>query len=76
LRRERRVRDNLVDKPVMLIFGRKDPALASDGVIARWRQTFPNATYVDLPDAGHYFQEDAPHAVVDAITQVVESVGG
>lgn len=73
---EQRVRDNLVDKPVALVFGRKDRALGSDGVIARWRQTFPNATYVDLPDAGHYFQEDAPDAVVDAIRQVVERVEG
>ncbi len=70
---ERRVRDNLVDKPVVLIFGRKDRALASDGVIARWRRTFPDAVYVDLPDAGHYFQEDAPDAVVDAIKQAVAS---
>lgn len=70
---EQRVRANLVDKPVVLVFGRKDRALASDGVIARWRQAFPDADYVDLPDAGHYFQEDAPDAVVDAIKQAVAS---
>jgi haloalkane dehalogenase len=73
---ELRVRDNLVDKPMALIFGRKDRALASDGVIARWRRMFPDATYVDLPEAGHYFQEDAPDAVVAAIKQVGQSVEG
>ncbi len=70
---ERRVRDHLVGKPMVLVFGRKDRALAGDGVIARWRQMFPDAIYVDLPDAGHYFQEDAPEAVVDAIKQAVAS---
>jgi pimeloyl-ACP methyl ester carboxylesterase len=67
------VRDTLVDKPVVLVFGRKDRALASDDVIARWRQTFPDADYVDLLDAGYYSQEDAPDAVVDAIEQAVAS---
>jgi haloalkane dehalogenase len=61
---------------MVLVFGRKDRALASDGVIARWRQTFPDAVYIDLPDAGHYFQEDAPDAVVDAIKQVVGAAEG
>jgi pimeloyl-ACP methyl ester carboxylesterase len=31
---------------------------------------------VDLPEAGHYFQEDAPDAVVAAIKQVGQSVEG
>jgi haloalkane dehalogenase len=64
---ETRVAETLADKPVVLIFGRKDPALASDAVIARWREQFSNATYVDLPKAGHYIQEDAPGEIVDAI---------
>lgn len=64
---ERRVTDSLGGTPTVLIFGRKDPALASDAVIARWRRAFPDATYVDLPDAGHYIQEDAPDEIVRAI---------
>lgn len=64
---ERRVAAALGDKPIVLIFGRKDPALASDATIARWRAEFPSATVVELPDAGHYIQEDAPEAIVDAI---------
>lgn len=50
---EARVQAELSDKPISLVFGRKDPALASDATIARWRQVFPNAMYTDLPDAGH-----------------------
>lgn len=62
-----RVGDTLLDKPVLLIFGRKDPVLASEATIARWRSTFPGATYVELPEAGHYIQEDAPDEIASAI---------
>ena len=64
---ENRVGRTLGQKPVLLIFGRKDPALANDGFIQRWRAEYPDATYVDLPDAGHYIQEDAPDEIVAAI---------
>ncbi|MDH3707198.1 MAG: alpha/beta fold hydrolase [Acidimicrobiia bacterium] len=59
----------LADKPVALIFGRKDPALASDATIARWRQEFPDASLLELPDAGHYIQEDAPDEIVRVIRE-------
>jgi len=64
---ESRVAETLAEKPVVLIFGRKDPALASDSVIERWRRQFPHATYIDLPTAGHYIQEDAPDEIIEAI---------
>lgn len=67
---ERRVGETLGDKPVVLMFGRKDPALASDAIINRWRREFPDATVIDLPDAGHYIQEDAPDEIADAIKRV------
>jgi haloalkane dehalogenase len=64
---EDRVAEKLADKPIVLMFGRKDPALASDSVIDRWRRQFPDATYIDLPKAGHYIQEDAPEEIIEAI---------
>lgn len=64
---EQRVTENLEEKPVVLIFGRKDPALASEAVVKRWQAHFPDATFVDLPDAGHYIQEDAPETIASAI---------
>ncbi len=64
---ENRVATALADKTVVLIFGRKDPALASDATIGRWRTAFPKATLVELPEAGHYIQEDAPDEIADAI---------
>ena len=64
---ETRVAATLADKPVVLMFGRKDPALASDAIIDHWKQQFPDATYIDLPNAGHYIQEDAPDEINGAI---------
>ena len=64
---EARVAETLGDKTVVLLFGRKDPALASDAFIARWRREFPDATLIELPDAGHYIQEDAPDEIAAAI---------
>ncbi len=66
---ERRVAETLGDKPVVLTFGRKDPALASDAFIARWQREFPDATLVELPDAGHFIQEDAPDEIAAAIRE-------
>ena len=64
---ERRVHETLTDRPIVLIQGRKDPAVGRDSVLQRWQDTFPDHRVVVLPEAGHYFQEDAPEAVVDAI---------
>lgn len=64
---EDRVASTLGQKTVVLIFGRKDPALASDATISRWRNEFPDAKMIELPNAGHYIQEDAPDAIVEAI---------
>lgn len=64
---ERRVQETVRDHPVLLIFGLKDRALARRAVIDRWRQTFPHATLVELADAGHYIQEDAPDRIVTEI---------
>ena len=68
---EQRVAATLQGKPASFVFGKKDPALASDAIIARWRKEFPDAGCVELPDAGHYIQEDAPDACVTAIRNVL-----
>ena len=68
---EERGAETLRGKPASFVFGKKDPALASDATIARWRQEFPDAGCVELPDAGHYIQEDDPNACVAAIREVL-----
>jgi pimeloyl-ACP methyl ester carboxylesterase len=36
----------------------KDPAFG-ESQLRRWRGTFPSAKVVELPDAGHFPQEEA-----------------
>ncbi len=64
---ESRVAANLGDKPILLFFGHKDPMLAGDSFVEHWNQAFPDATVVELPDAGHFIQHDAPDEIADAI---------
>jgi haloalkane dehalogenase len=71
---ETRVAETLRGKPASFVFGKKDPALASDGTIARWREEFPDANCVEVPDAGHFIQEDDPDACVAAIREVLALV--
>ncbi len=68
---EKRVAETLRAKPASLVFGKKDPALANAATIARWRRQFPDAGCVELSDAGHFIQEDAPDACVNAIREVL-----
>lgn len=71
---EDRVAETLTGLPASFVFGMKDPALASDATITRWRQEFPNASCVELPNAGHYIQEDDPDACVAAIRDVLAAI--
>ncbi len=64
---EHRVQATLRGKPIVLIWGMKDPAFGRQDVIARWQRTFPDATLIRLERAGHYIQEDAPERIVGAI---------
>jgi haloalkane dehalogenase len=64
---EQRVRATLTDRPAVLVQGKKDPALGGDSVLQRWRETFPDHRALILPQAGHFFQEDAPDQLVEAI---------
>jgi haloalkane dehalogenase len=66
---EERVESTLTDKPMVLIWGMKDPAFGSSAVLGRWESTFPHAEAIQLPEAGHYIQEDAPQQIVDAIAK-------
>jgi haloalkane dehalogenase len=64
---EARVVAELTETPMLLFFGRKDIVLGGASFSDRWTHDFPEATVVELPDAGHYIQEDAPDEIVDAI---------
>lgn len=68
---EQQVAETLRDKPASFVFGKKDPAFGSDATIERWRAEFPDASYAELPNAGHYIQEDDPNACVAAIQRIL-----
>ncbi len=53
--------------PVLLVWGLRDPVFGSE--LAAWRERFPKAQVLELPDAGHYLQEDAAERIVPRIRQ-------
>ncbi len=59
----------LRDKPVLLVWGMKDPGFGSRKVIGRWQRSFPSAEVVVLADANHFIQEDAPDEIADAVAK-------
>ena len=63
---EAQVKANLSSKPVLLVWGMKDMGFRPK-VMTRMKRVFPNRVVVELPEAKHYIQEDAPEEIVAAI---------
>ena len=57
---------NLASKPVLLVWGMKDMAFRSKE-LTRMKGVFPDRVVVELPEAKHFIQEDAPEEIVAAI---------
>jgi cis-3-alkyl-4-acyloxetan-2-one decarboxylase len=55
--------------PAMMIEGMRDHAIWPDVAIAGFRAFFPRGTVHELPDAGHFIQEDAYETVVPLIEE-------
>jgi haloalkane dehalogenase len=66
---EKRVQSTLTSKPIVLVWGMKDPAFGRGGVLERWEAEYPQATVIRLDEAGHYIQEDAPDEIAAAIAR-------
>ncbi len=64
---EGRVRANLAAKPMLRIMGMKDVPLTTRAYLRKWDELWPEATRLDLPNAGHFWQEDEPVAAAEAI---------
>lgn len=64
----------LADKPIELIFGRKDPLLGTASVIAKWRSHYPDANVQELSDAGHFTQEDSPESFILAVRSILKQI--
>ncbi len=68
-----RRRERLRGRPVLIVWGLKDPAFPPHH-LARWEQLFgTGARVVRLPDAGHWPHEEAPEAVRQALMGFLES---
>jgi haloalkane dehalogenase len=63
----REVPDKLGSKPALLVWGMKDFAFRPGPNLPRMRTTFSDRVLVELPDANHFIQEDAPNRIAEAI---------
>ena len=66
---ERDVRAELATKPVLVTFPMRDRAFPAKSVLPRMREAFTDVRVVELPDARHFFVEDAPHEVAIAVRE-------
>lgn len=58
-------RETLARIPTLLVWGTADPMFG--GFLQRWREALPEADVVEIPEAGHWPQEEAPEEVVRAV---------
>jgi pimeloyl-ACP methyl ester carboxylesterase len=65
--------ETLWRKPAMLAEGMRDHAIPPDLAIERFRARYPQAPVVELPNAGHFCQEDAPETLVALLQQFLQS---
>jgi haloalkane dehalogenase len=66
-RLEEAVPRELGRKQALITFPMKDVAFRPRDVLPRMRRAFPEARVVELPEAKHYFVEDAPDEVAAAV---------
>jgi len=52
-------RERITRKPALLLWGMKDPAFGPEA-LDRWRGQMERARIVELPEAGHFVQEEEP----------------
>lgn len=57
----------LGSKPALFVWGMKDFAFRPGPSLPRMREAFPDHVLVELPEANHFIQEDAPGKVAEAI---------
>ncbi|SPM26909.1 haloalkane dehalogenase [Mycobacterium terramassiliense] len=65
----REVPAKLGAKPALFVWGMKDFAFRPGPTLPRMRTAFPDHVVVELPDAKHFIQEDAPDRISAAIIE-------
>jgi haloalkane dehalogenase len=66
---EARVPATLGAKRVLITYPMRDAAFRPRDVLPRMRAAFPDSRVVELPNAKHYFVEDAPTEVAEAVAE-------
>ncbi len=61
------------DHPVTILWGLRDKIYNRD-YLRRWRENYPAASLLELPDAGHYLQEDEPDAVLAHLREFMKKI--
>ena len=69
------VMEALRTKPAMSVAGEKDLTLPTVLATGLLHEIWPDAPFIELPNVGHYAQEDAPGTLVAMIEQFVGSSG-
>ncbi len=59
-------RERIRNIPSLLIWGMKDVAFGPN-YLARWRELLPRAEVLELPEAGHLVQEEAPEQILGTL---------
>jgi len=60
---------SLCSKPAILAYGMKDKAIEPDYAIRDFKALFPGSKVVEMPNAGHYSQEDEPELLINLIEE-------
>ena len=63
---------SLCSKPAVLAYGMKDKAIEPDYAIRDFKALFPGSKVVQMPNAGHYSQEDEPELLINLIKKFMK----
>ena len=63
---------SLCSKPAILAYGMKDRAIEPDYAIRDFKALFPSSNVVEMPNAGHYSQEDEPELLINLIKEFMK----
>ena len=59
-------------KPAMLVRGMKDYAIPRELMLGEFRYLWPKGPVIELENAGHFSQEDAPGIIIPLIQQFIQ----
>lgn len=57
----------LADKPVLMLWGMRDRFVPASQLLPLWKKLWKNARYVEIEQAGHFVEEEAPERVAEEI---------